>query len=87
MGWSARKGKVPRDPFLGQTQSEMDEEGGMNLNMAYGGGLYASASYANGAFYDDEQDSFVAGTSPPSSPRENEGSVLGSIFQITSRMD
>lgn len=31
-------------------------------------GQYNPPSYANGAFYADEQDTFVAGTSPPSSP-------------------
>ncbi|KAK8802815.1 5-AMP-activated protein kinase subunit [Blastocystis sp. subtype 4] len=37
-------------------------------NIGIGGNLGVPSSYANGAFYADEQDTFVAGTSPPSSP-------------------
>lgn len=37
-------------------------------NTGPGGGDMNSSSYANGAFYMDDQDTFVAGTSPPSSP-------------------
>lgn len=45
----------------------MEEEGCIQMNSPYFG-QYNPPSYANGAFYADEQDTFVAGTSPPSSP-------------------
>lgn len=33
-------------------------------------------SYANGAFYDDDQDTYVARTSPPSSPDVDSNNVF-----------
>lgn len=40
----------------------------------YSSNLYPG-SYANGAFYDDDQDIYVARTSPPSSPDADKNSV------------
>lgn len=37
---------------------------------------FATPNYANGAFYADEQDTFVAGASPPSSPSAD-GDLVG----------
>ena len=45
-------------------------------NIGIGGNLGVPSSYANGAFYADEQDTFVAGTSPPSSPLADGDDVL-----------
>lgn len=42
---------------------------------------FATPNYANGAFYADEQDTFVAGASPPSSP-----SVGGDLVRLN-RLD
>ena len=36
-----------------------------------------SSSYANGAFYMDDQDTFVARTSPPSSPSDEQDVRIG----------
>ena len=63
------------------------EEEENHFNNSYREELYAQSSYANGAFYDDEQDTFVAGTSPPSSPRESELNVMVWINEIKYRMD
>ena len=63
------------------------EEEENHFNNSYREELYAQSSYANGAFYDDEQDTFVAGTSPPSSPRESELNVNMWIKEIMYRME
>lgn len=52
-----------------------------------GGNLGAPSSYANGAFYADEQDTFVAGTSPPSSPLADGDDVSEIDGWLTDRMD
>lgn len=57
----------------------MEEEGCVQTNSPYIG-QYDPLSYAHGAFYADEQDTFVAGTSPPSSPVKDGDDVT--IFRI-----
>ena len=52
-----------------------------------GGNLGVPSSYANGAFYADEQDTFVAGTSPPSSPLADGDDVIEIARYLTDRMD
>lgn len=59
----------------------MENEGCIQANASYVG-QYNPSSYAYGAFYADEQDTFVAGTSPPSSPmeeRDDNGLGIGKL--------
>lgn len=53
----------------------------MNIEGMYGdssgyGATCTPGSYANGAFYDDDQDMYVARTSPPSSPDVDKENVF-----------
>lgn len=53
----------------------------MNIEGMYGnsngyGATCTPGSYANGAFYDDDHDTYVARTSPPSSPDVDKENVF-----------
>ena len=69
-------------------QSEMDPEDENGIySTGISGNLCVPSSYANGAFYADEQDTFVAGTSPPSSPLAEGDDVNVIVISLTARMD